>query len=592
MAVLGVKGLLVNVGNFDRCLEYISKPKRLVVDVETNGLERKKPEVQACGYAVLAPTKDPNNWRPMYFPFSHGEGENLPRACRNKLVVALMGKVISNWNTKFDLHFMSKDGLPTPHYAEDLMLAHHLLNENEFDFRLKRIAAQLVSPDADDASKRLNLKLASLGLGKGDMWRLQADGEVADYACDDVVNVEFLRRIYVPALQEWNLLGLWREVNEYMVATKRMESVGLPLDMPLVDELAAEARTKIAPALKRIVKLAGYPINLNSNPQLQAFLGMKSTKKELLEEKFEQEPDNKAIESLMEYRGWNKVLTSYYEPYKTKSANGRIYPNIKLHGTISGRPSCEDPNLQAVPRKDKKGIYRVKEVFVAPPGYTMVQGDLSQAELRLFAHHAEDPVMMATLADFSADIHQATADRMGVDRDYAKRINFGIVYGLGATGLSHSLKISHEAANDYLNLYHDVYKTIKPYYYRMQSQAKANGYIRLWTGRVRHYESMKFPEYRKALSNLIQGGVAEMVRVMITRMDKRIIDSTDVMFGTQMVLQVHDAIIFFVPNNKLNKVLPEIQREMTRFDFRVPFKVDLHIGNRWMQLEPWKAKAA
>lgn len=591
MAVAGVRGLLVTPGNYDRCLAHVAKAPRLVVDVETTGVDWHRPEVYNIGYAILAPTKDRQQWRPMYFPFRHKVGNNLPRECQNKLVRALLGKKLTNWNLKFDLHMMQKDGLAVPRQAEDVMLAHHLLNENEFDYRLKRIASVYTYPDAADAEKRLKIKLAEMGLGKGSMGELAPDGEVADYACDDVVNVEDLRRIHVPALKEWKLYDIWQEVNEYMLATKRMESVGLVLDLPLVATLADEARRKMAPALKRVKKLAGYDINLNSSKQLQAFLGMPSTAREKLEERLEQDPDDPAIDALMTYRGWNKVLTSYYEAYQQRVANnGRLYPNIKLHGTISGRPSCENPNLQAVPRKDKKGIYRVKEVFVSPPGYTLVQADLSQAELRLFAHHSEEPVMMETLRDFNADIHQATADRMKVDRDNAKRINFGIVYGLGVPGLAKSAKISEQESQRYLDLYHGVYKSIKPFYRKMEATARHFGYIRLWTGRVRHYESMKFPAYRKALSNLVQGGVAEMVRVMITRMTRRTLDSTDVMFGTQLLLQVHDAIMFYVPDNKLMRVLPEIRKEMTNFNFRVPFKVDISYGRRWMQLEPWQQK--
>lgn len=589
MAVGGIKGTLVTPGNFDRVLRFLYKAPRLVVDVETTGVDWYRPEVQTIGYAILAPVKERADWRPVYFPYGHAGEGNLPRECRNKMIRMLQGKKLTNWNLKFDLHMMSKDGLVPPRQAEDTMLAHHLLNENEFDYRLKRIASEWTYPDAADAEKRLKVKLAELGLGKGQMSQLPADGEVADYACDDVVNVEDLRRIHVPALKEWKLYQIWCEVNEYMLATKRMESAGLMLDLDHTERLAEEARQKIAPALKRIKKLAGYDINLNSSKQLQAFLGMPSTAKDKLEERLEQDPDDPAIDALMTYRSWNKVLTSYYEAYlKRVSNNGLLYPNIKLHGTISGRPSCEDPNLQAVPRKDKKGIYKVKEVFIAPPGFTLVQGDLSQAELRLFAHHSEDPIMMQTLADFNADIHQATADRMGVDRDWAKRINFGIVYGLGARGLAHSAKISESKAQEYLDLYHNVYKTIKPFYRKMEAKARYFGYIRLWTGRVRHYESMRFPEYRKALSNLIQGGVAEIMRTAITRMDKRMQDTTDVMFGTRMLLQVHDAIMFYVPTPKLHKVLPEIRREMTNFDFRVPFKVDLSYGQRWMQLEKWE----
>lgn len=588
MAVKGVKGTLVTRRNFDSVIAQFKGQPRLVVDVETNGLDWRRIDVNTCGYAVMVPLPKRRDWKPYYFPFRHAQGDNLSEAHLDKLVQTLTGRTITNWNTKFDLHMMRKDGLKTPALAEDVMLSAHLLNENEIAFRLKDLGVKYIDPKANEAQTKLKLLMASKGLGKGDMCQLAADGEVADYACDDVVLVELFRRLHVPALKEWKLLEIWREVNAYMVETTIMESHGLLLDVPLVEEFAKEAEKMTRVAKRRVEKLAGYEINMNSPKQLKAFLQLPNTKKETLEQ---HDGDNPAINSVMTFRKWEKVLTSYYRPYLVKrTAEDLLHPNIKLHGTISGRPSAEDPNLQAVPRKDKNGIYKVKNVFLAIPGYTLVSADLSQAELRLFAHHSGDPVMVRVLSDLNGDIHQATADAMGVERDDAKRINFGIVYGLGVPGLAHSAKISMQKAELHLQKWHNVYRTIKPFYKSMENRARHLGYIRLWTGRVRHYDTMRFPEHRKALSNLIQGGVAEMIRVIILRLGA-MIRHNEVMRGTRMLLQVHDQILFYVPNEKLFAVLPEIKTAMERFDFSVPFKVDISYGQRWSELQKWEPPA-
>jgi DNA polymerase-1 len=293
----------------------------------------------------------------------------------------------------------------------------------------------------------------------------------------------------------------------------------------------------------------------------------------------EDHPRAIAIRKILEYRGWTKVNSTYYQPYlELHDSNGIVHPNLLLHGTVSGRLSCVHPNLQAVPRYSK--VYKVKDVFVARPGYVLVSADYSQAEIRWGTHYAREENMAANLlAD--KDIHSAAAEELGIPRDAAKRINFGIIYGIGREALAKQLRIPAEKAAEYLQKYHGRYPGFRRLYKRAEEVATERGYIRMFTGRVRRYDP--YNPTHKASSNLIQGAVAEMMRLAILRLDK-LLEGWD----THMLLQIHDQIIFEVPEDKLFEVLPIIREGMENFlpgfELYVPMKVDIKYGPSWGQM--------
>ncbi len=267
-----------------------------------------------------------------------------------------------------------------------------------------------------------------------------------------------------------------------------------------------------------------------------------------------------------------------------------LHPNIKLHGTVAGRPSAANPNLQAVPKKNT--VYRVKDVFIARPGYKLVSIDYSQAEVRLCAHLANDPALIDNMLQ-GGDMHQRTADRIKAPRDAAKRITFASIYGIGVPGLSQRLGIPKSQARKYLEAFHGIFTQIRPHSRELELLANRQGYIRLWTGRVRRYNEefyYKIGERRaephKALSNEIQGGVAEMMRYAITNLDAEGLE------GVHMLLQVHDQILFEVREDLVEQQVPEIERIMCNFNLKVPMKVDIGVGDRWGQLTDWGSENA
>jgi DNA polymerase I len=584
--------MLVTARNFRDTIELIRRSPRLIIDTETNGVDVWH-DSRMIGISTTTPELA-RRGKGFYFPFRHRRGRrhNLtPEHLAELIEVFNRPRVIhTGWNYKFDLLILAKEGMRLPDRAEDMMLGAHLMNENEYkigsNYKLKHWARRYLKVKAA-AARELDDLLVGRGLGKGQMDML-SPREVDAYATDDVLLTERARRFLCDPLRRWELWQIFREVSEYMIATTRMEMRGMLLDVPLTKKYTREAERKEKKAYKTLARHAGYDINPQSNPQLQAFLGLRSTAKEVLEEIVGDE----RVDALQVYRGWNKVRVNYYNKYLVvRDAHDAVHPNINLHGTISGRPSASDPPMQAVPRYTE--VYKVKDVFVARRGFVLVSADYSQAELRFVTHYTRDREMRRILMA-GGDIHQATADLLGIDRDTAKRINFGVVYGIGAPGLSKRLHIARQVAAKFLNTYHAKFNRLRPLYRYMEGMAKDNGYIRLWTGRVRRYNH-KGAEPHKALSNLIQGGVAEIMRLAILRLNRAVVAGS--LQGSHMLLQVHDQILFEVPINKLHQHVRRIKAIMEDFDeLYVPMVVEIKTGDRWGDLtlyeDPKQRKAA
>ena len=282
---------------------------------------------------------------------------------------------------------------------------------------------------------------------------------------------------------------------------------------------------------------------------------------------------------VQEARGWKSVDSRYYTPYlNAMDAENLLHCSLNLIGTYTGRLSCSNPNLQAVAKSTE--VFKVKDVFTARPGFLMIQADYKQAEMRLVTHYTKDK-LMKELIENDADLHSETANRLGIPRQAAKRLNFSVIYGIGARHLSESLRVDLPVARDYLEKYHGLYPGFRKLMYQCEDFAKEYGYIEMWTGRLRHF-NVPEADPHKAMSNLIQGGVAEIVRVAISRLFPAITD-----IGGRMLMQVHDSIIFEVPEDQINVALPTIKLIMEDFDFDPKPGVDIEYGYSWGLFKKW-----
>lgn len=565
------------------------------VDTETTGLcifgNAKRKQDKVIGIAI------DRGEEAYYFPFRHLQGRNLPMECMGffRGYLSDSNRTYGGFNYSFDEHMMSTDGIkPAPNF-EDAMLAIHLLNENEPSFKLKEICDRYGIGDGSLQESILEDKVMEecqrLGLPcsrnpkaennvKSMMYVLDP-ADVEPYACDDVRLTRALLDLVRPALQHYGLYDIWKQVNYYSYVVMLMEQRGMLINPDTIGRYREEAVHHSRGAKERLNAKAGFDLNPNSSKKVCEFLGVKSSAAERLQELIDAGGEGAERAKLVqEARGWLSVDSRYYTPYvEAMDANNTLHCSLNLIGTYTGRLSCSNPNLQAVAKHTE--VFKVKDVFEARPGYTMIQADYKQAEMRLVTHYTKDKTMRE-LIESDADLHSATAELLGIPRNAAKRINFSVIYGIGYKHLAENLRVEQEVARDYLERYHKLYPGFRKLMYQCEDFAKQNGYIKMWTGRTRHF-NVPEADPHKAMSNLIQGGVAEIVRVAISRLFPAMVD-----IGGYMLLQVHDSVMFEVPDNQLAIALPTIKTIMEDFDFVPAVGVDVEYGRSWGTFKKWK----
>lgn len=565
-----------------------------VVDTETTGLSifgnaKRKRDV-VIGIAI-----DTGN-EAYYFPFRHKQGNNLPAEVWPffRTYLSNPNRTYGGFNYGYDMHMMAFDGVRIVPNIEDAMLAVHLLNENEDSFKLKPLCDKYEIGDGSLQESVLEDKVfdtcQTLGLDcsrspraannvKSMMYVLDPS-DVEPYACDDVRLTRSLLDLLKPALMAWGLYDIWKQVNYYSFIITEMEHRGMYVDTGIIHQYKQEAEEHTQKALQALYDKAGFELNPNSPKKVAKFLGVKSTAAEQLEILIDAGgEDAEKAQLIKTARGWKSVDSRYYTPYLEQiDENSTLHSSLNLIGTYTGRLSCSSPNLQAVAKASE--VFKVKDVFVARPGFTMIQADYKQAEMRLVTHYTKDAIMHDLIVS-GEDLHSATAKMLNIPRNAAKRINFSVIYGIGYKKLAENLRIDQKTAKDYLDRYHSLYPGFRTLMYELEDFAKVNGYVKMWTGRTRHF-NVDSADPHKAMSNVIQGGVAEIVRVAISRLYPAVKD-----LGGNMLMQVHDSVIFEIPDENVALALPTIKSIMEDFDFDPPVGVDIEYGKSWGMFKKW-----
>lgn len=534
-----------------------------------------------------------------YFPFRHEPGPNLPQSLLDP--DGFFGRYLSDehrtflgFNYGFDLHMLAAEGISIPPKFEDAMLALHLVNENEPSFKLKEVCDRYGIGDGSLQESILEDKVyercAEMGYecsrspraerNTKSMMYVLPPAEVEPYACDDVRLTRQLMGYLREALDRSGLTEIFRQVCYYDYCVIQMEQRGMHVDRAMLERYRAEAEGNAQAAVAALHEAAGFELNPNSPKRVCEFLGTTSSAANVLQDLIDAGGEGaERARLIQEARGWLSVDSRYYTPYLEQADEGDVlHCNLNLIGTYTGRLSCSHPNLQAVAKATE--VFKVKDVFTARPGMTMIQADYKQAEMRLVTHYTKDATMRKLIEE-GADLHSATAELLGIPRNAAKRLNFSVIYGIGAKKLAENLKEPVEQARDYLERYHALYPGFRRLMSQCEEFAKEYGYIEMWTGRLRHF-NVPEADPHKAMSNLIQGGVAEIVRVAISRLHPAIRD-----LGGYLLMQVHDSVIFEVPTETLSVALPTIELIMTDFQFVPAVGVDIEYGQSWGLFEKW-----
>jgi DNA polymerase-1 len=509
----------------------------------------------------------------------------------------LAGKQLIMHNAKFDLQVLARNGISfygNPIF--DTMIAHQLLDENE-RHGLKHLAQTILGAEVTmeqnpvienplfDANDKELIEYAPL---HGMAARTCAD---ADYTFQ-------LYQRFTPQLKQENISRLFSTVEMPLVKiVAQMEEWGMRLDtdniISLQDQLKEESKTIV----HEIYEISLKPFDINSTTQLSALLydqlnlesvkktpkGAKSTDIESLSAIKDAHP---IVEKILRYREIDKLLSTYLDklPKLVDKTTGRIHCQLHQNGTLTGRFSCSEPNLQNIPRG---GI--IRSAFIPAEGHVFIDADFSQIELRCIAHYTQDENMLAAYHQ-DADLHKKTiADMLGKpiedvtdsERLIAKSINFGLAYGMGATALSKRLGVGKEEAQSLMDKYFGVYSKIKHYIHQHQMEVQKRGYVVNMFGRRRR---MIHGDDHKAFNALIQSTATDICKIQMVRLYDGLPETV------KMILQVHDEILFEVPKEEAEMVLEQIVSIMetkvsglSGKEFSVPIKVEAKIAENWAE---------
>lgn len=613
--------MLVYEENLAEFASWLAEQSEIAIDTETTGLNGYSEErARICGVSIGG--HDNRNW---YLPFRHAEGRNLPTRYLTFLTETLSERAADGslnllfWNAKFDLHMLALDGFvpATRGCVEDFMLGAHLLNENEPSFGLKEFCDKygLGTGSLDERALREVIEARYGRMNerewKGYIHKLSPE-LVAPYAETDVILTRLAAELQRPALRNWRLDRLFAEQNDYLLLVWRMEHRGIRLDRPRIVEQMRTLGPKKLEAFDAIIDVVrdltgsdldptvrpvkigkrGQPLkakerktfNPGSPTQIVALTGWQKTDVRFIEELEADDPLRHFGDLLLDYRVLSKMSGTYYDAYLTLvDSHDILRPNYNMHGTVSGRLSCSKPNLQNVPRWSERRP--VKEVFIPRDGYVLLELDYEQAELRIATHYADEPRMRDVFYQ-GLDPHGETAKRLGIPRFVAKTLNFLIIYGGGVNAVVRTLKCDRATAQEYLRGYHGLYPRFQMLSNSCMRMAERDGYLRLESGRIRHFNTWKRYEWeaepRKAMNSLIQGTASEMLRMGMQRLDDRIRRDG---FDAYPLLQVHDSVLLEVRADQVNDLNPVLHEEMTAFGFDPAPAIEVKFGDRWAPMK-------
>jgi DNA polymerase-1 len=432
------------------------------------------------------------------------------------------------------------------------------------------------------------------------------------YSAEDADVILRLWRVLKPRLVAERMTSVYETLERPLISVlARMERRGISIDREVLSRLSGEFAQTAARVEAEIQEIAGEPINPGSPKQIGDIIfgkmaipggsktktGAWSTSAQILDELAEQ--GHEFPKKILEWRQVSKLKSTYTDalPTYVHPQTHRVHTTYALAATTTGRLSSNEPNLQNIPVRTEDGR-KIRRAFIASPGHKLVSADYSQIELRLLAEIADIPVLKQAFRD-GLDIHAMTASEMfgvpikgmpGEVRRRAKAINFGIIYGISAFGLANQLGIAREEASAYIKKYFERFPGIRAYMDETRDFCRTHGYVKTLFGRKCHYPDIKasnasvrsFNE-RAAINARLQGTAADIIRRAMIRMEDALAQKK---LSAQMLLQVHDELIFEVPDDEVTATLPVVQHVMQDAPFpavllSVPLHVDARAADNW-----------
>jgi DNA polymerase I len=599
----GVDPALAAHGEYDldALIRELEAAELICFDTETTSIDALRAELVGLAFST----------RPgegAYIPVAHiypGAPAQLDRA----VVLAKLKPVLEDatrpklaQNAKYDIHVLREHGVLLQGLAHDSMLESFVLNStasrHDMDSLAKNYLGYTTVKFADVAGK------GAKAIG----FEQVALDDATRYAAEDADVTLRLHRVLAPRLAaEPTLERVYRDIEMPLVPVlARVEANGVLVDAGELRRQSADLGKRMLDANRRAIALAGREFNLDSPKQLCALLfeelglpalvktpkGQPSTNEEALEAIADRHELPRVI---LEYRGLAKLRSTYTDklPEMVNPDTGRVHTSYHQAGAATGRLASSDPNLQNIPIRTVDGR-RIRTAFVAPEGRRIVACDYSQIELRIMAHLSGDPGLVDAFAA-GADIHRATAaevfgkpiDAVGPDeRRAAKAINFGLMYGMGPHGLARQLGIARTEAQDYIALYFSRYPGVRDFMERTREQARERGYVETVFGRRLYLDNiharnqgLRAGAERAAINAPMQGTAADIIKRAMVDIDGWLAGHRG---RAQMVMQVHDELVFEAEAGFAEELVAEVGRRMAAAaELRVPLVVDSGVGANW-----------
>ncbi|MES2976782.1 MAG: DNA polymerase I [Pseudomonadota bacterium] len=582
-------------------MQRIEAADLVAVDTETDSLDEMRAQIIGLSFSV-APGEA------AYIPLAHdypGAPAQLPRdevLARLKPWLENGARAKLGQHIKYDRHVFANYGIEVQGYRHDTMLQSYVLEVHK-PHGLASLAERHVG--------RSGINYEDLcGKGASQIKFSQVEiAKAAEYSCEDADQTLDVHLALWPRLQANEKLRFIYELEiESSEGLYRIERQGVMIDAPTLARQSAELGARILQLETDAHVLAGQPFNLGSPKQIgeifftklglpvvkKTATGAPSTDEEVLEKLAEDYP---LPAKILEHRGLSKLKGTYTDKLAQLAhpRTGRVHTHYAQAVAVTGRLSSNDPNLQNIPVKTAEGR-RVREAFIAPPGCVIASADYSQIELRIMAHISEDEALLRAFTE-GIDVHRATASEVfgvAVDqvsseqRRYAKVINFGLIYGMSSYGLARNLGIETKAAAAYIDRYFQRYPGVKNYMDETKLSAKSKGYVETVFGRRLYLPEINSPNgprrsgaERAAINAPMQGTAADLIKLSMVKV-QQVLDAEQ--RATRMIMQVHDELVFEVPEAEVEWVRTEIPRLMAVVaELKAPLLAEIGIGPNWEQ---------
>ena len=569
-------------------------------DTETTSLNSSEAELVGVSFSIK---KDEG----FYIPINHVEQTELNASevieWLKRLLEINQNKIIGQ-NLKYDIAVLRNHDIYIKEFFADTMLMSYAVNSTSSRHNLDALAEYYLNTST--------IKYEDV-VGKGAK-RYKNFSEVpikeaTNYAAEDAdITLQLFEKLSEIIDKSSN--NILKTIDyPLLFVLLEMEQKGALIDTSHLNELSKDFGAKLLNLVKKIHEASGSVFNIDSPKQLSEILfeklkidtkGLKktstgyfSTSESVLQKLSDQ---NEIVKNILEYRSLAKLKSTYTDKIADIcDQNSRVHTSYHQAVTSTGRLSSSDPNLQNIPIRTKEGI-TIREAFIAPVNKKILAMDYSQIELRLMAHYSQDPIMLASFKN-NEDIHKRTASEIfgtelskvdGEMRRRAKTINFGLLYGMSAFGLSNQLGVSRAEADIFLNNYFERYSAVKKFMSDTIEKSKETKYVETLYGRKIHVPNISANNYmvrqaaeRAAINGPLQGSAADIIKIAMIKIDEWInLNAPEI----KMILQVHDELIYEVPNTfSENDLLPILDLMENTTEIDVPLKVEYGFGANWRE---------